>query len=268
MANIEKHSTDSIKFIKHNCRELPPGKCPSNQEIDRSKTPDNYSLINRGKSAREINNYRKQLEKELFKYNRKNLVHSVEVIMTLPLDCPHAQEYDFFIESYKFLCSTLPMGERCVFQAQVHMDEGGQPHLHVMYVPAVHDHKHSGYQFKLCADELTKRSRLKEFHPKYQKWLNDAGIQATVHSGTTSGKNLSVSTIKTLTQKFNITLDDIKNLSHTKEVISELTKQNIHLKEKVSSLEKELSNHRSHNHEGIWKNINGWGKEHNHEKEF
>ena len=57
------------------------------------------------------------------------------------------------------------MGERCVFVAQVHVDErvkdqagniildsNGKPlskdHLHVMYVPGVPDTKHDGYKYK------------------------------------------------------------------------------------------------------------------------
>lgn len=51
-----------------------------------------------------------------------------------------------------------------------------------MYVPAVPDTKHEGFKFRLCSDELTRRSVLKQWHPKYQKWLDDAGIKATVYS--------------------------------------------------------------------------------------
>lgn len=115
-----------------------------------------------------------------------------EVIFTLPSDTPSEQECAFFEESLKYLISTLPLGERAIFLAECHCDEGqvlkdgktvveGQKHLHVMYVPAVEDTKHDGYKFRLCSDALTRRSVLKQWHPKYQKWLDDAGIKATVY---------------------------------------------------------------------------------------
>ncbi len=46
-------------------------------------------------------------------------------------------------------------------------------HLHVMYVPAVPDSKHEGYSYSRCADELTKRAKLKAFHQGLQKHLNE-----------------------------------------------------------------------------------------------
>ena len=100
MASIDKHGADTVYFIRHNMRELPPDKTPSNAEIDPERTKDNYSIIARGKTAEEVNEYRKQIEGEIFHYNRKNLVRSVEVVITLPTDCPPEQEETFFKEAY------------------------------------------------------------------------------------------------------------------------------------------------------------------------
>ena len=227
MASIDKHGADTLYFIRHNMRELPPDKTPSNIEIDPERTKDNYSIISRGKTAEEVNDYRKQIESEIFHYNRKNLVRSVEVVITLPTDCPPEQEEAFFKESYNYVVSTLPMGEKCVFLAEVHKDEGrvqkdgvtvieSPPHMHIMYVPGVPDEKHDGYDFKLCADQLTKRAQLKQFHPKFQKWLDDAGIKATVHSGVTGGQNVSVSELKQLTKETGLTLAEVKELQQDK----------------------------------------------------
>ena len=93
MASMDKHGADTLYFIRHNMRELPPDKTPSNVEIDPERTKDNYSIISRGKTAEEVNDYRKQIESEIFHYNRKNLVRSVEVVITLPTDCPPEQEH-------------------------------------------------------------------------------------------------------------------------------------------------------------------------------
>ena len=44
---------------------------------------------------------------------------------------------------------------------------------------------------QICSDELTKRDILKKWHPNYQKWLDDAGVKATVASGVTSSAGSS-----------------------------------------------------------------------------
>ena len=180
MARIQKYHTGIKKVIQHNIREFKNGKCPTNLEVNSEKTKDNYSLICRGNTAKEIENFRKQITKECFYYkNRKNIVWVNEVIFTLPHDTPPEQERPFFEESLNYLISTLPMGSRCIFLAEVHCDEGqvlkdgktvvqGQKHLHVMYVPAVKDIQHDGYAFKICSDALTRRAMLKKFHPNFK----------------------------------------------------------------------------------------------------
>lgn len=229
MARIEKYSTGITQIIRHNIREFPDGHCYTNEHVDLSKSQDNYSLIRRGSTAKEIDEYRKEIESECFRYNRKNLIHANEVVCTLPADCPPEQERQFFEETYNYICSTLPMGERCIFLAEVHADEGtilkdgktvvqGAKHMHVMYVPAVPDRKHDDYDYKLCSDELTKRSVLKQWHPNYQAWLDDAGVHATVASGITSGSGISVKAMKEITQQTGLSLDQIKGLQHDLDV--------------------------------------------------
>ncbi|MCR5357168.1 MAG: hypothetical protein K6E63_07165 [Lachnospiraceae bacterium] len=252
MASIDKHGADTLYFIRHNVRQLPPEKAPSNLEIDPERTKDNTSLVKRWehdeKRAKEINDYRKKIEDEIFHYNRKDLVRSVEVVITLPADCPPEQEEAFFKESYNYVVSTLPMGEKCVFLAEVHRDEGkiqkdgvtvieSPPHMHIMYVPGVPDTKHDGYDFKLCADHLTKRAQLKQFHPKFQKWLDDAGIKATVHSGVTGGQNVSVSELKQLTKETGLTLTEVKELQKDKNLLLDKLQEN---DQKTASLEAAL----------------------------
>lgn len=235
MARIQKYHTGIKKVIQHNIREFKDGKCPTNLEVDPERTKYNYSLICRGNTAAEIEAYRKKITKECFHYNkRKNIVYANEVIFTLPQDTPPEQERPFFEESLNYLVSTLPMGEKCIFLAEVHCDEGqvlkdgktiveGQKHLHVMYVPAVADSKHDGYSYKLCSDALTRRSVLKQWHPKYQKWLDDAGIKGTVYSGKTSGKGISVKSLKEISKTTGLSLDQIQNLERDrKELLQKL----------------------------------------------
>lgn len=281
MARIEKYSTGIVGVIKHNIRDFKDGKCPTNMEVDSSKSAENYSIIRRGETAKDIEKYRKKIEDECFHYNRKNIVRCNEVICTLPADCPPEQERTFFEESYKYICSTLPMGEKCVFLAEVHCDEGhvlkngitvvqGQKHLHVMYVPAVPDLKHEGYNFRLCSDELTRRAVLKQWHPNYQKWLDDAGVHATVSSGVTSGRGISVKALKEISKGTGLSLDRIKDLEkENKKLYNKLMEKEQELSRAQSRIQKleekqktiEFSNHASEHSWGsdTWNSNNAWG---------
>ena len=232
MAEITKFGASEVAFhIKHDLREIPEGKDYGNESIIPEKSKDNYSLLDRCQTAAEANKYRKQIEKECFSYNRKNLVHAVEVVVQCPADCPPEQKEAFFRESYNYICSTLPMGERCVFVAEVHVDEKhysptgemiSKDHLHVMYVPGVPDTKHDGFEYKLCADELTKRAKLREFHPGLQSHLDSHGIKATVYSkkegdGKTIG--LSVKQLKEITEKTGLKIDKSITVDQLAEIL-------------------------------------------------
>lgn len=232
MAEITKFGASEVAFhIKHDLREIPEGKDYGNESIIPEKSKDNYSLLDRCQTAAEANKYRKQIEKECFSYNRKNLVHAVEVVVQCPADCPPEQKEAFFRESYNYICSTLPMGERCVFVAEVHVDEKhysptgemiSKDHLHVMYVPGVPDTKHDGFDYKLCADELTKRAKFREFHPGLQAHLDSQGIKATVYSkkegdGKTIG--LSVKQLKEITEKTGLKIDKSITVDQLAEIL-------------------------------------------------
>lgn len=232
MAEITKFGASEVAFhIKHDLREIPEGKDYGNESIIPEKSKDNYSLLDRCQTAAEANKYRKQIEKECFSYNRKNLVHAVEVVVQCPADCPPEQKEAFFRESYNYICSTLPMGERCVFVAEVHVDEKhysptremiSKDHLHVMYVPGVPDTKHDGFDYKLCADELTKRAKFREFHPGLQAHLDSHGIKATVYSkkegdGKTIG--LSVKQLKEITEKTGLKIDKSITVDQLAEIL-------------------------------------------------
>lgn len=222
-------------------RHLEDGNSGGNDAIKPELTDKNYSLIDRGKTCKEINKYRKEIEKECFKYNRKNLVHAVEVVVQCPADCPIEQKEAFFRESFEHICEGLPMGKKCVFVAEVHVDEKvfapdgtliSKDHLHVMYIPAVPDTKHAGYDYKLCADELTKRATLQKFHPALQQRLDEKGIHATVYSkksGDGKTVSLSVKQLKEITAKSGVTIDH----SLTIDELSDILSKNVELSKTV-----------------------------------
>lgn len=284
MEIIKFQANEVLFHIRHDLRELPAEKQYGNESIDSSLTPNNYSLIERGNSAAEINDYRKALEKEIFSYNRKNIVHAIEVVIQCPADCPDEQKADFFKESFNYICSTLPMGERCVFLAQVHTDEKhyspsgkliSKDHLHIMYVPAVPDEKHSGYQYKLCADQLTRKAKLKALHPGLQKHLDEAGIHATVFSKKGSGQviPLSVPQLKELTQKTgivldsSITIDELASIINTTTLQTEklqllhadLEEKNERIKHLTQYIETLNATHQISSAEHTWGSSSGWG---------
>lgn len=255
MEIIKFQSGQVLAHIRHDLREIPSNKTYKNESIDSTLTHLNYSLINRGKNAEEVNAYRLKLEKEIFKFNRKNLVHAVEVAIQCPADCPEDQKEAFFQESFNFICSTLPMGEKCVFVAQVHRDEKyytpsgemiSKDHLHIMYVPAVPDTKHENFEYKMCADQLTRKSSLNELHPALQRHLNHKNINATVIKKKKSdGKtiSLSVKQLKALTKNTGITL----NKSITIDELAHILVENVQLKEKNKVLEQEIEQINSQN---------------------
>lgn len=249
MAEITKLSTNILAHIRHDLRELPSGKSYGNIDINPALTKENYSLLgDRCRNAKEANIYRKNLEKEIFKYNRKTLIHAVEICVQCPSDCPTEQKDAFFKETYNYICSTLPMGDRCVFVAQVHKDERkyspsgkliSKDHLHVIYVPGVPDKKHDGFEYKMCADQLTKKTRLKKFHPGLQKHLDQAGIHATVFRKKKGNViALSVNQLKELTDLTGMTLDHSLTVEELTQIINTNIEQTKQLKTFQAELEK------------------------------
>lgn len=273
MARLTKYSTGIVGEIKHNIRDFKDGICPTNMEVDPTRTKYNYSLLRRGNTALEIEHYRKRIENECFHYKRKDLIHANEVICTLPKDCPKEQELAFFQESLKYIASTLPMGERCIFLAEVHCDEGhvlkdkktvveGAKHLHVMYVPAVPDTKHDGFEYKLCSDQLTRRNILLKWHSSYQSWISNAGISATVASGVTIDKGISVKSLKEMSKTTGLSYEQVQSLKVENERLNaELKNKEYELsaaKQKLQTLEKQLVE-REHM-QSAW-GVNAWENE-------
>ena len=273
MARLKKYKTGIVGVIKHNIRDFKNGKCPTNMEVDPNRTQYNYSLLRRGNTAKQIEHYRKRIENECFHYKRKDLIHANEVICTLPKDCPKDQELAFFQESLKYITSTLPMGERCIFLAEVHCDEGhvlkdkktvieGAKHLHVMYVPAVPDTKHDGFEYKLCSDQLTRRNILLKWHSSYQSWISNAGISATVASGVTIDKGISVKSLKEISKTTGLSYEHFQSLKIENERLNaELKNKDYELsvaKQKLQTLEKQLVE-REHM-QSSW-GVNAWENE-------
>ncbi len=261
--DLKKYQEAAIfKVIAHDIRERKPDQSFSNPNIRPELSRNNTTLLSRGSTAKEINAYRKTLEKDVFAYNRKNLVHAIEVVIQCPADCPKDQEEAFFRECYNFWCKRLPMGERCIFLAEIHKDEIvknrfgeriSRDHLHLMFSPCVEDTKHPGYQYKLCADALTRKSILKKLHQELQEHTRQAGLTGTV-VGTGSGRGqtikLSIEQLKELTRITGVALDkpltfhDLTDLiSRNKEQSKQLEDLFKDLREKDNRINEILKDH-------------------------
>lgn len=258
------HANQVLHIIRHNMRALPTY---GNSSIVPELVGKNEELISRGKTPEEVNEYRKNLEKEIFKYNRKNLVHAVSVVIQCPDDCPAEEEEKFFQVCYQFWVDRLPMGERCIIQAVIHRDEIvkngdgkriSHNHLHLSFVPAVPDTKHAGYAYRLNADQLTNRPILKRLHPELQKWLDAAGVHATVYSKRDNNGHtlkLSIADLKKITEitggsfTGTVTVEDLADLINTaleqEDTIKNLTHDLTLKDQEIKQLKELLSNEKS-----------------------
>lgn len=249
MELIKYGKTEILAHIKHDLRQLPEGKSYGNESVDLNLSNQNYSLIDRGKTAKEVNQYRKDFESKIFKYNRKNLVHAVELVIQCPSDCPPEQHEAFFETAFDWYCNNyLPAGKDCVFVAEVHKDEHkwietpeglkdiSKEHLHLAYVPAIPaGSKHPNYKYRLNADALTKKAILREMHPSLQTALDEAGIKATVFqkkSGDGKTVPLTVKQLKEITNKTGVVIDH----TLTVEELATILSKNVELSKKVDAL--------------------------------
>lgn len=241
--------TEILAHIKHDLRQLPQGKSYGNESVDTKLSDKNYSLIDRGKTAKEVNQYRKDFESKIFKYNRKNLVHAVELVIQCPNDCQPEQHEAFFQTAFNWYCDNyLPAGKDCVFVAEVHKDEHkwvetesglkdiSKEHLHIAYVPAVPaGEKHPDFEYRLNADALTKRAILRDMHPSLQAALDEAGIKATVYQkkyGDGKAVPLTVKQLKEITNKTGVVIDHTLTVDELANILS----KNVELNQKVDVL--------------------------------
>lgn len=272
MAAMEKYTDSMVLYkLRHVTRES--GKFPSNIDIDHNLSGKNYSLAppDRGTTARENKRYYNKRMKEIYKYGRSDVNTAVQWVITAPKDLPAEQEKAFFTESYRYLNSLY--GEKNCIQCVVHVDEGvrdrsgnhiaGSHHMHYTFIPAVQNKsymtpnkkgnitKQNTFKEKISSDALLTRKHLQQFHPNYQRWLDSHGIDATVYSGVTGGKNRTVAELKTETRE----------LLKAKEQIQSLKQENEKLKETIKSLEKKLEQTKTAETEMEWGSgsTSAWG---------
>lgn len=170
MASVKKFDESAVvNQLRHIERTI---QNPENKDICKERTVENYSLApQRGISSYD---YYVERKKELYCYNRKDVKVMAGWIVTVPKNLKESDRERFFQVTYEFLIERY--GERNCIQAIVHNDEGGQPHMHFLFIPATSDQKHGGE--KICANDVLNKTELRNFHPALQKWLIDHDVQA------------------------------------------------------------------------------------------
>ena len=190
MASVKKFTESAVvNQLRHIERTIAH---PENMDIDKDRTVQNYSLLpQRGISSYE---YYRQRKSELYCYNRADVKVMAGWIVTAPKDLPMSEMEKFFNVTYEFLSERY--GEKNCVQAVVHNDEGGQPHIHFLFIPAAADKKHGGE--KICANDVLNKAELRNFHSALQKYLLDHGVQANILTGITKtqGGNRTVRELK------------------------------------------------------------------------
>lgn len=210
VCHFEKYKSGNIHGIqKHNQRE---NNNYSNIDIDKSKTPLNYDLIN----SRKINytdkaNFVITAKRDSKRAIRKDAVVYCECIISSDGDffknlSSEAQE-KFFKDSLKYLEKKLK-DPALIISANVHLDET-TPHMHVGFVPIIDK--------SLSAKKLINRNFLKEIQSELPKLLKNNGFD--IERGLEGNKNSHV---------------------ETKEFKSKLNKQVMNLKNELDKLNKEF----------------------------
>ena len=190
MASVKKFTESAVvNQLRHIERTIAH---PENMDIEKDRTVQNYSLL----PQREISSYEyyRQRKSELYCYNRADVKVMAGWIVTAPKDLPMSEMEKFFNVTYEFLSERY--GEKNCVQAVVHNDEGGQPHIHFLFIPAAADKKHGGE--KICANDVLNKAELRNFHSALQKYLLDHGVQANILMGITKtqGGNRTVRELK------------------------------------------------------------------------
>ena len=192
MAHVEKFA---ISAIGHMCDHYERGRDVkrSNENIDSSRTPQNYNLG----PARELSqvDFIRQRTSEVKCQKRADVKVMCDWVVTLPKDFqaahPH-REREFFQQTYEFLASRY--GEKNVISAYVHKDEV-TPHMHFAFVPVTEDKRRGG--FKVSAKEVLTRTDLRTFHGDLQAHLEKTlGVAVNVLNEATKDGNQSIADLK------------------------------------------------------------------------
>lgn len=232
MAEIKKFKATAVKNIfLHVQRKQNDGHEHKNENIDLSRTPNNYSL-----KSGELQDW-KERTKNVFHLKNKELVSFAEVVVTLPKDVKSQDERDFFNICYDFFKKDF--GEENIMYATVHKDEI-TPHMHLGFIPV----KEGEFEYdsikgqnainnwikkhgekpteRICFKELCNREYFYTMHPRLQEFCDkELGYHTSILNGATVNGNKTVLElkVKTLNEKKEKLEKEVKGLEQDKKEI-------------------------------------------------
>ena len=213
MAHAEKFTKGAVFGIANHIERKTENH--SNEDIDSSKTKDNYSLLNDESDL--ITRLNNRLD-EVHVYNRKDVNVMINWVVTLPEELKEATEEDkraFFSNTHEFLVKRYG-GLKNVVSSEVHVDET-TPHLHFSFIPVVFDEKRQ--QERVQANKVVDRKELMVFHDDLHDYLKKE-IPGIYQKGVLNDKTIQASGVPEI-KKMNKEIDKQKEIR--KKTLAEVT---------------------------------------------
>ena len=194
MAHIERYKASQVVgLLEHNARtdDTRPHN-HSNEDIDTSRTKDNYELCRGDGTAYE--RYKARME-QVHCMKRDDVTVLDSLIVTLPKDVAPEDERAFFENCYAFAVSEY--GEKNVINATVHKDET-TPHIHIGFIPVVEGKRRNGEQVeKVKHTALITKDYLNKFHTRLDDYISEQlGYKVAILNGATANGNKKIQELK------------------------------------------------------------------------
>lgn len=245
MAHVAKYTNTQCGHLLNHYNRANEKDCNrSNEDIDKTRTKENYNLMEREETPQEI--YKNRLD-ELYNLGRADVKTMFDWVITLPKDY-QGDSREFFIHTTDFLNARYG-ANNCV-GAFVHLDEK-QPHMHYSSIPAVEDkNPNHEQQEKVCAKEVLTRNDLQTFHDDLQRYLRERmpDREINIISGITKeqGRNMTVKEIKLnakaerLKEKEKEVREREERLTRKEEKLKEQKRQNLERTKELDEQKREL----------------------------
>lgn len=198
MAHIDKFKAPQVQgVLQHNERTGDtPTHSHSNEDIDPTRTKDNYELHSVQGSA--MSRYNKRMS-EVKCMQRDDVTVLDGFVVHLPEDVKPEDERKFFETVYDFACKEF--GKKNIINATVHRDET-RDHIHCSFIPVVEATvkrgEHKGEKFeKVSHSEAVPREKYQTLHTRLSKFVTERlGYEVSILNGSTVGGNKTVQELK------------------------------------------------------------------------
>lgn len=198
MAHIDKFKAPQVQgVLQHNERTGDtPTHSHSNEDIDPTRTKDNYELHSVQGSA--LSRYNKRMS-EVKCMQRDDVTVLDGFCVHLPEDVKPEDERKFFETVYDFACKEF--GKKNIINATVHRDET-RDHIHCDFIPVVEATvkrgEHKGEKFeKVSHSEAVPREKYQTLHTRLSEFVTERlGYEVSILNGSTVGGNKTVQELK------------------------------------------------------------------------